>query len=548
MADSTKVLLPALIGAFLVIRACGGGSTESPSAPSAEDLAAARAHANDAERRAQQQAVAASDALRRIADVRADADAAKAAADQRVKALEKERDRVTAHRDELKEWVEKELLPVAEEHQPELVNLREATTAMAAEVAKIRGLEWKFPVMRRRIRRDQVGEWMQRDMRKDLPEDKAKEMVLVGAEMGLVKPGTNIYDIFSEFMTGGAAAFYKPDTHTFYHIEGNDGRGAYPIVFHELVHAVEDQYFDLDAFYKVTENDSDRSFARRGVVEGSASYYQDLYQAKHPGDVQAMMKAQMAPDLMQRQAKMLSSCPAFLIATVGLYPYNNAKTWVGKVTGGDAAKLAALYTDPPESTEQVLHPEKFIDPATRDYPHNVAAPDMSSLPQDWKHLDPDSVGELQLACLMAQLKFPNGPAAFMNLLDPSSGGVALREPAKTAVMGWDGDRISTAIDPKTGRATLLWVSVWDTPRDAQEFVDGYAPLVGKKVTGESVAVLPSPVRFTEKGSDRITAIELRGTRVVVVLGTPPQFLDGLLHAGLATAIVADPRDEADAAQ
>jgi hypothetical protein len=399
--------------------------------------------------------------------------------------------------------------------------------------------------MRRRILRTQLGEWMQRDMRKELPEEKAREMVLVGAEMGLVKPGTDLYAMFSDFMTGGAAAFYKPDTRTFYHIEGNDGRGAYPVVFHELVHAVEDQYFDLDGFYKVAEDDSDRALARRAVVEGSASYYQDLYQAKHPADVREMMKSQMAPDMMKRQQQMILSVPAFLVATIGLYPYNNAKTWVGKMTKGDGAKLAALYADPPESTEQVLHPEKFADPATRDYPHKVAAPDLSSLPPEWKRLDSDGMGELTTGCLLAQLRFP-GPAAFMAVLDPSSGGVAFRDPAKTAVAGWVGDRYSCAIDPQTGRATLVWVSVWDTEKDAQEFADAYAPLVGKKLTGETVTALPNPLRFTEKDTDRVTAIEVRGTLVVAVLGAPPAYLDGLLHAGLATKVEADPRDAADA--
>jgi hypothetical protein len=453
---------------------------------------------------------------------------------------------VTAHRDELTEWIEKELLPAAEEHQPELVNLRTATEEMQKAVAEIRGLEWKSPVMRRRIGRDQVGEWMMRDLRKEIPPEKAFEMVAVGAEMGLVKPGTDLYAMFSEFMTAGAAAFYKPDTRTFYHIEGNDGRGAYPVVFHELVHAIEDQHFDLDAFYRAVEDDTDRALARRAVVEGSASWFQDRYQTKNPGDVREMMRAQMKPEMLQRQQKMLQTVPAFLVATIGLYPYNNAKTWVGKMAGGDASKVALLFQDPPESTEQVLHPEKFSDPTRRDYPRKVSPPDLAALPASWKRLDPDSMGELTTGCLLAQLRFP-GMGAFLAVLDPSTGGVLFKDPVKSAVAGWDGDRYACAIDPKTERATIVWTSVWDSEQDAGEFATAYATLVGKKLTGAADTDLPSPVRFTEGGTERVSAVETKGTTVVAVLGAPREFLDQLLAAGFAAKVETDPRDAADAA-
>ena len=485
----------------------------------------------------------------------ADAQARVEAAERRIAAIAKEPakdkrvqedlDRVTAHRDELKEWIEQDLLPAAEKNSPELVNLREATESMMREVTAIRGLEWKHPIMRRRIRRAQVGEWMQRDMKKDLPEEKARDMVLVGAEMGLVKQGTNIYDIFASFLEAGAAAFYKPETRTFYHIEGNDGRGAYPVVFHELVHAVEDQYFDLDAFYRAVEGDGDAALARRGLVEGTASWFGEQYEMKFPADAAAMAKSQMTPELMQKQMKMMQTVPAFLIATMGLYPYKNGKSWVGTVTGGDSAKVAAAFADPPASTEQILHPEKYSDATRRDYPHKVAAPDLSSaLPGDWRTLESDTMGELMTGCLLSQLRFP-GPAALMGVIDMATQGYGIKEPTKTAVTGWDGDRYSAVVDPANGRATLCWVSVWDSEQDATEFVAAYAPLVGKKVTGAKVEGDAAGQRFAEKDTGRLSSVVREGTKVVAVLGAPADRFDAVLAAGMSAKVEADSRDASD---
>lgn len=479
-----------------------------------------------------------------VAAEKARGEAAAKAAEEKTERVEKDLKKVTAHRDELTEWVRDDLLPLAEKQSPELVNLKTATEEMMREVAALRGLEWKHPVMRRRIRREQVGEWMRRDMKKELPEAKAKEIVSVGAEMGLVPEGTDLYEIFAEFLEGGAAAFYKPDTRTFYHIEGNDGRGAYPVVFHELVHAIEDQHFDLDGVYRAVENDSDAALARRGLVEGSAALFQDVYQAKHPGDVAAMNRANNTPEMMQKQMRMLQRVPAFLVATMGLYPYNNGKTWLRKVTGGDPAKVSALFAEPPSSTEQVLHPEKYTDPATRDWPHRVEVPDLPKILGSWTPMEADGMGELMMGCLLAQLQF-KGAAAALNLMDLTTGGVALKEPIRSAVAGWDGDRYVAALDPATGRATVAWITVWDTEKDADEWIAAYGPRMAKKLSADADAAKASPVRLVEPGTGRVTRIERHGRRVVMVLGSPAERADEIVAACVAAAVTADPRDAAD---
>lgn len=459
----------------------------------------------------------------------------------------KELDRVAGHRDELKEWIEKELLPIAEEHDPKLVNLRDAAKDMAAEVEKTRGLTFKEPFMRRLITRAQVGEWMRRDLKKDMPEEDVKKMVTVGAEFGLLAPNTDVYAVFSEFMEGGAAAFYKPDTGTFYHIEGNDGRGARPVIFHELVHAVEDQYFHLDEFYRAVEDDGDMALARRGLVEGSACHFASKYEDAHPDDVKEMMKSQMKPELIQKQMKMMSTVPPFLTASIGLYPYKNAPDWLAKIGADDKAAIEKLYADPPVSTEQVLHPAKFPLDGPRDYPHKIETPDVAAVLGDgFENVEDNDMGELMTGLLLSQLQQGGkyGPA-LMSVLDMKTQGVGFKGAVKTACEGWDGDRYTAWAAKSGGAVTIVWTSVWDTPEDAREFYATYGDLLGKRVLGKSFTARPEVVRYTAEGTGRVSGVDVSGTKVVAVLGAPADKAEQLLAAGAAAKVTADPRDATD---
>ncbi len=458
-------------------------------------------------------------------------------AEDKIETAEKQCDEYAGHRDELIEWINDELLPLAEKQDPKLAKLKEMTDEAAAEVERLRGLKFKRPFMRRLIKRDKVRDFLARDMRRELPEEDAEEMMAVMAEFGLVEPGANLFDMFEQFLEGGAAAFYKPNTGTFYLIEGNFGDGDRPTIFHELVHAVEDQHFDLTLLQKAFEEDSDGGMGVKALVEGSAESWTNVYNKEHPEHAAASMKAQMTPELLAKQGQMLQQVPAFLIAAMGLYPYKNGAAWLTGIKADTPAEIDALFRGPPVSTEIILHPEKY----GKDYPHAIAAPALDGvLGADWEVLDDDSMGELFAGLMLSGLQWgPKGPLALRNMMDMRTQGVGFKKPVKAAVEGWDGDRY-TAARRTDGSVCVVWTSVWDSDVDATEFGSLYAKLLAKQINGKAEAQ-DLPARF-EKSGGGVTGVDVDGRRVVVVLNGPAAVADALFAAGHASEITPDERD------
>ncbi|MEM6991275.1 MAG: hypothetical protein AAF721_12275 [Myxococcota bacterium] len=113
--------------------------------------------------------------------------------------------------------------------------------------------------------------------------------------------------------------------------------------------------------------------------------------------------------------------------------------------------VAVAVRKPPDSTEQLLHPEKI----GVDYPAHVGLPrwptdaGLATLVHD------DVIGELTIHRLLRERGVP----------EPE---------AQLASVGWDGDRLNVfAIE--SGARVTIWRSVWDRDLDARQFAAAVAP-------------------------------------------------------------------------
>ena len=211
------------------------------------------------------------------------------------------------------------------------------------------------------------------------------------------------------------------------------------ILAHELVHFLQHQAFpslmDAAPFWK---SQDDVTAALQAALEGDALHYGFASLEIDPPAADELRVALEEGD-QQRSHGALAEAPALLRLTVS-FPYAHGY-------GLSLREGLALLATPPVSTEQVLHPDKRLEP--------FQAIDLgalrAALPAGCRAVFEDTLGELGLSVLLRDLGAPIEAAAWE---------------------GWDGDRwIAADCD---ARRELVWLTAWDSETDAAEFAASYA--------------------------------------------------------------------------
>ena len=92
----------------------------------------------------------------------------------------------------------------------------------------------------------------------------------------------------------------------------------------------------------------------------------------------------------------LQQAPAVLRESL-MFPYAAGLEFVAAVRADKPwSRIDAVFRDPPVSTEQVLHPDKYL---SGERPWKVTTASLTSLPQ-YKELRRDVLGELMYNCLL----------------------------------------------------------------------------------------------------------------------------------------------------
>ncbi len=149
--------------------------------------------------------------------------------------------------------------------------------------------------------------------------------------------------------------------------------------------------------------------------------------------------------------------PPIFVETM-LSPYFDGSAMIKYVKDkGGWNAVTQLYATPPESTEQVLHPQKLI--GNRDAPIEVKLPEVEhSLGDSWQLLEHDVMGEL-------------GIRIFLRMWRDRE--VKSDAAAVSAAEGWGGDHYYYFSNTKSKKDLLVWKTVWDSPTEAAEFIVAY---------------------------------------------------------------------------
>ena len=334
------------------------------------------------------------------------------------------------------------------------------------EVVTLRGLQPTEKVARKTLDEAQLAAEMEKLYHEESPPELVAANERFYKSLDLLPPDASLGDLTVEMLSGGVAGYYRDDQKTLYVVSRSGEVGANEkITFaHEFNHALQDQHFTIFKDQEGVTNRSDWLLARQAVYEGDSSLLMTLWASQNfkPEEFQDLL----AQGLNDPSSAMLERMPAILRETL-LYPYTTGLSFAqGQyISGGGWAGVDALYDNVPETTEQILHPEKY---QAGEGPIKVEVPDdlTARIGPDWTLALDDTFGEFQTGVWLRDAEAAN---------------------ATDAATGWGGDRVLVLDGPGDAWATVL-ATAWDTAADAAEFEESAGPVV--EALDNPAALLP----------------------------------------------------------
>jgi hypothetical protein len=319
-----------------------------------------------------------------------------------------------------------------------------------SRVALVRRLEPRAPVEARELDRAALIASVREHVAREVPRDVIRNQgeLLVG--FGLVPPDFDYEEGAFRLLEAQLAGFYEPHDKKMYLASDLPDRAADATLAHELVHALQDQHYDLGGQLAYQPSANDRESAIQALAEGDAtSAMMDLLLKdahRRAIDVPDDVFAAEVESSMTSTAEG-TSVPRVLRASL-VAPYVDGILFVHALrrrgianagaTGGDDSGWSAVdvaWRRPPETTEQLLHLDKYD---ARELGESIAVPPAPG--PGWVSIYDDIFGEEGLRIAVEE-------------------GVPAKS-AAAAARGWAGDRVAlfraTGVDgdsvTKAGRA------------------------------------------------------------------------------------------------
>ncbi len=327
---------------------------------------------------------------------------------------------------------------------------------VSSDVVEIRGLTPKHEVEYRFVTSDQLRDLLISDFEEEYPREEATIDQEVYVLFDLMEEDQDLCTILLDVYSEQVAGFYDYDSGELYVVSDREEFGPMEkVIFaHEYTHALQDQHFDLSSLPLEEEGNSDLSTAAVSLTEGDALLTQLNYMLNYLSldELQAVLE-----ESQEAETEEFEAAPRFIRESL-LATYEEGFNFVSALGGWENINQA--YADPPQSTEQILHPEKYLQ---RDEPQDVTMPDLeAALGAGWSRLDSDILGELSIRIYLETF--------------------IAKDAAAVAAAGWDGDRY-LYLKNAEGEKLLALRSTWDSDSDAEEFFDAYISFVAEKSDG-----------------------------------------------------------------
>lgn len=326
--------------------------------------------------------------------------------------------------------------------------------------------------------------------------------------LGLLHPDADLHGLLVDLYAENVAGYYNRLDKKMYVVSTatDFGPSEKVTLAHEFTHALQDQHFDLAKVQAQSGENGDHSAAIQALIEGDATLTMILYARNF-----------LNPDeLLQLQtgggASTLDRAPLIVRDEV-VFPYNEGALFALRLwqEGGFRAVNQA-FSNPPRSTEQIIHPEKYL---AGEQPIEVPLPNLAAaLGTGWTQLRSDVLGELDLRIILQAF---SAPAA-----------------AARGAEGWGGDRFAL-LENAAGQNALVISTAWDSGDEAGEFFNDFAETVTRRYGGRARRAEDIPSKIVWSTPNGALLLQKWGPRVAIIMAP-----DARVMTSLAAALTGSP--------
>ena len=269
--------------------------------------------------------------------------------------------------------------------------------------------------------------------------------------LGTLAADVDFVKLFSDLFGGGVAGFYSDDQIEVRYNPGDEVSRRFIVTYaHEYVHYLQDRNFNIqDVRSGLTDEEA---FAYSALVEGDATLSEEVFDLAYNFDYAHLSDASFGFSSEFFNALQSLGGSSHLILDLVYFPYVQGTQFVKQVYangGNDYRVVNELYSNPPISTEQILHPEL--------YPNEVAvelADDVTVPPSGWETVE--------------YLSGAYGEFFILSWLETLG---TTKVAASSAAAGWGNDYLALLrSDDDADELAILWTIAWDDPAtDTLEF-------------------------------------------------------------------------------
>ncbi len=232
------------------------------------------------------------------------------------------------------------------------------------DVAAIRQLSFSHPVEYAVLDRAGIRQVVAGKLSEQYSDQEIQNMSDGYSALGLLPANFPLKQTYINLLGEQIAAFYDQHQHKLFMFQdaGLDNAQNRVILAHELTHALQDQNFGLLKMALEMKDNDDRAAAASALIEGDATLVMSDYMVK---DLTWQTLSDTVGYSVTQSMEEIRKAPHFLREML-VFPYIKGQQFCAAVAArGGYPALSAVYANPPTSTAQILHPEKYFAETSR---------------------------------------------------------------------------------------------------------------------------------------------------------------------------------------